>query len=1146
MKQRLLKALSLAAIALCSVSTAWADRVAPTLPPAVEPQNEQCYWIYCPEAEKFVGTNSSSSYAILTNQGDDIYVVQSNGHWNFRKNSLSGYFLYDSNYSDGALHWSSSSYNADYNLTKSGSSYTIQRVGKTTYVGYNASNNYLNVKSETATTWQFMAADKATHYAAEKALYDALVATDGHGWIRDQYEQMYNNRATSTTLELNQAAEELNHALTLSSVSGVFDAQNEYENVLFSSESGWEVNNNRFHLSGWYTGPVSKSIVATFEISENADLSYHVDLNNQYQKVNIYVDGSLVRTIDYWDECNSDNTRLWFEALTPGRHTVKWTVEDNGTNNRSVNFYLYKIGIINTPLITVSCPLPGSLGTEILYNVNSVKDVRNLKVIGDLNDEDMTRLMMLSNAHYIDLSEATCTANVPKEAFRCTSLPYLHHFIFAEGITELDERALYDSNVETITLPSTLKKIGYQAMNGTNVKSLYIPDNVTEIGTYAFAYSRSLTDVHYSTSMTYIPSYAFEHSFHLNTINIPEGITSIDSYAFEYCHSGGFCPELPQSLKTIGSSAFYECNAIKTLVIPDAVDYIGNNAFEACHSLEEITMPMNIYRLSNYSGYSYSILYGCNKLKKITLNSPTLVIAQSDNYKYSITNDEYRPNITLCVPEYLVVPYKLDSYWYNFGDIVGFPSEHIKDYTLHTDLYLDGHSRINGDPNLTIENGALRIEGDAPMGITNFQTTTAFYNYYHNNKFSSLSQVRSGCENITIKGDYTHWMKLYGSRWAFVSLPFDCKVSDITDLTEGRLHAVRYYDGAERAATGTGSSWKKFASEDAIIPAGQGFIIQVDGNYYDAPAWIQFKSQNNASKQYIFSKKEFSKALQKNPSTVESNQGWNLVGNPYQCYYNIHNLNFTAPITVWNGENRTYNAYSIIDDDYALRPNEAFFVQCPSAFDAITFPVGGKQFDATILTQNASQRRAAATSSRKMLNLTLSNDEATDQTRIVINDEASLGYETTCDASKFMSMDNTVAQLYTLDDQGTQYAINERPYDDGFVQLGASFATDGTYTIALTRGDMDSVFLTDLETGETTDLTLCEYTFHAAAGTDNGRFLLSFAGEGTLTAIEALTNSSAAEYYTIDGRHMGNSRDALRKGVYVVRNGNRSAKILVD
>lgn len=1121
MKQRLLKALSLAAIAFCSVSTAWADRVAPTLPPAVEPQNEQCYRIYSPEKEKFIST--TGYYASLTTQGGDITFIQSDEHWSLLSNSKN---YFSCGFQE--LTWQASSNNKTFDFVKNNSSYFIQQVGKTTYVGYNDNSESI-VQTTNAVSWQFMNAEKVAHYFAEKSLYEALEATDGRGWLRDHYEQMYNNRATCTNLELYQAAEELNNALNTSVISELIHSQNDYPIMI--AYQGWNISGKA--LNKKISTGESAAITAMVETTENADLSYCVSYADG--PVHVYVDEEEVRVINSVSAVYATPNTIWFDALKPGKHTIKWLFKNESTS--STVMYFYGIGVENTPLITVNCPLPGSLGTEILYNVDGLKDVRNLKVIGDLNADDMTRLTMLTGAHYIDLSEATCTADVPDNGFKGNK--WLHSLILAEGINSIGQSAFYESQIEYISLPSSLKEIDTYAFYESNIKSLNMPNSVSELGSSAFYRCFNLRDITYSKSLSYVPSQAFEGCNNLMPFEIPMGVTTIKNSAFRGCNKY-FIPTLPNTLKTIEKWAFWNCEAIKKLVIPDGVSTIGEGAFYRCRGLEDIILPMNYYTITKGN----EILWDCSKLKKITLNSPTLVKHTSGSAEYRITNDEYRPNITLCVPDYLVNQYKLDPYWYNFGDIVGFSTDRIKDWTINADLLLDSHSRFAGDPNLTIANAALRIEGDAPMGITNFQTTTAFSNYYHNNNFSSLSQVRSGCENITIKGDYTHWMKFFGSRWAFVSLPFDCKVSDITDLTEGRLHAVRYYDGAERAATGTGSSWKKFASVDAIIPAGQGFIIQVDGSTSDYN-WIQFKSQDNASKQYVFSKKEFSKHLDKNPSSVESNQGWNLVGNPYLCYYNIHNLNFTAPITVWDGYDRTYKAYSIIDDDYALRPNEAFFVQCPSALDAITFPVGGKQFDATILTQNASQRRAAATSSRKMLNLTLSNDEATDQTRIVINDEASLGYEAACDASKFMSMDNTVAQLYTLDDQGTQYAINERPYDDGFVQLGASFATDCTYTIALTRGDMGSVFLTDLETGMTTDLTLSEYTFHANAGTDNGRFLISFVGH-TPTAIEALTGSEAAEYYTIDGRHMGNNRSALGKGVYVVRSGNRSAKILVD
>ena len=67
----------------------------------------------------------------------------------------------------------------------------------------------------------------------------------------------------------------------------------------------------------------------------------------------------------------------------------------------------------------------------------------------------------------------------------------------------------------------------------------------------------------------------------------------------------------------------------------------------------------------------------------------------------------------------------------------------------------------------------------------------------------------------------------------------------------------------------------------------------------------------------------------------------------------------------------------------------------------------------------------------------------------MLNDEASAGYDLSCDASKFMSMDVTVPQLYTIGADGTTYAINERPLSDGRVRLGLYLPQDGAYTLSL-------------------------------------------------------------------------------------------------
>ena len=331
-----------------------------------------------------------------------------------------------------------------------------------------------------------------------------------------------------------------------------------------------------------------------------------------------------------------------------------------------------------------------------------------------------------------------------------------------------------------------------------------------------------------------------------------------------------------------------------------------------------------------------------------------------------------------------------------------------------------------------------------------------------------------------------------------ISLPFDFTVGEVTNDANAKL-AIRYYDGASRAVDGAKGNWKNYAAED-VIKAGTGFIVQAS-----AATTLTFRAMDNESKQNAVSNEEFVKALAANPSETVSNSGWNLVGNPWQTYFNIHTLNFTAPITVYNVSAKTYTAYSIIDDDYAIRPNEAFFVQCPEGTEYISFPETGRQLTSEITNQSsAPAKRTAVMGSRQLVDVAISTGDLTDKTRVVLNEAALMEYETACDASKFFTMDAGVPQIYTLDSEATEYAINERPVGNGNVQLGVVIAASGKHTISMPRNDAQTVVLIDHVAGTTHDLSLGEYTFTADAGTYNGRFTLSISKAPT-TAIDEAT-----------------------------------------
>jgi hypothetical protein len=196
--------------------------------------------------------------------------------------------------------------------------------------------------------------------------------------------------------------------------------------------------------------------------------------------------------------------------------------------------------------------------------------------------------------------------------------------------------------------------------------------------------------------------------------------------------------------------------------------------------------------------------------------------------------------------------------------------------------------------------------------------------------------------------------------------------------------------------------------------------------------------------------------------------------------------------------------------------------------NSISFPIDGRQL--TDVIESQSGVRTEQPSQRKLIDVVLSDGEMTDKTRFVLNPQALIDYETTCDASKFMSMDAAVPQIYTIE-QNTQMAINERPIGEGTVKIGFKVAADGTYTISAPRNQFKNIVLVDNETGIETDLSTDDYTFQTSAGTYNNRFMLRVGGT-SITNINALQKNHETKnvYYNLNGQNI----TSPQKGLYVV------------
>ena len=192
-----------------------------------------------------------------------------------------------------------------------------------------------------------------------------------------------------------------------------------------------------------------------------------------------------------------------------------------------------------------------------------------------------------------------------------------------------------------------------------SIVSVMTEDGVTSIGSYAFYNYNSLKTLMLSNSMKLIAGYAISLCYNLEEINvdadnpvwssldgvlfnkdqtqllkypigkqgayaIPNSITSIGETAFYNC-SGLTSVEIPNSVTSIGSGAFYNCSSLTSTIIPNSVTSIGEVAFYGCTSLTEVTIPENVTSIGTGATFQE-----CTALTTVHWNAKNCTIESYD------------------------------------------------------------------------------------------------------------------------------------------------------------------------------------------------------------------------------------------------------------------------------------------------------------------------------------------------------------------------------------------------------------------------------------------------------------------------------------------------------------------------------------
>ncbi len=279
------------------------------------------------------------------------------------------------------------------------------------------------------------------------------------------------------------------------------------------------------------------------------------------------------------------------------------------------------------------------------------------------------------------------------------------------SVTSIGDMAFYYcTGLTSVTIPNSVTSIGNYVFSGcTGLTSIEIPNSVTSIGDFAFADCKGLTSITIPNSVTSIGGMAFYGCTGLTSVTIPNSVTSIGSSAFSGCtglrsinvaednlnytsidgvlYSKDkktliMCPNgktgsitIPNSVTSIGGSAFYRCTGLTSIEIPNSVTSIGEYAFYGCAGLTSVTIPNSVTSIGRQAFYNFTGLTSMT----VEATKPPYYSYYSYNSSTTIMVSNY--NIPLYVPAGSVNAYKRADEWKKFTNIQAIPATGVKETT---------------------------------------------------------------------------------------------------------------------------------------------------------------------------------------------------------------------------------------------------------------------------------------------------------------------------------------------------------------------------------------------------------------------------------------------------------------------------------